>query len=131
MSKKRIEEYIPKAIKLIEEEKIAKEGKVPKEFNGYIASFGASMIQSGLLPAIAFYEDDNSKSQKERHKLMKVILRLISEGDECSRLLEYVIDNQDSKDSIKRRVKDGAIAVKLAIRTFKLIDSGDKNDEGE
>ena len=54
--KKRIEEYLPDAIKLVSEVGIADAaGVVKNEFNGYFSSFGAAIVQSGLKPALAFF----------------------------------------------------------------------------
>ena len=42
MSKKTIEKYIPEAMRVLKEE--FSDGKIPSAYNGYISSFGASII---------------------------------------------------------------------------------------
>lgn len=110
MSKREIEAYIPKAIEAIEDLKIAENGEVAKQFNGYIASFGASIRQAGLLATVLFYENGNA--EKEREKVVQAIESIIEQ--------RIVIDNQVDK-AIRTKVENAAIALKLAIRTYKLV----------
>ena len=44
MSRRNIEKYIPEAIKVLNEN--FENGIIPSSYNGYISSFGASIIQS-------------------------------------------------------------------------------------
>ena len=85
--KKNIEKLIPAAMEAVEK-KLAKNGKVPKVYNGYISSLGASLIQMGLLPTLAFYTHSKKKnkanSKEERPKLLHAIFQLI-EPDEQKR----------------------------------------------
>ncbi|CAA6807733.1 MAG: CRISPR-associated RAMP Cmr5 [uncultured Sulfurovum sp.] len=111
MSKQKIENYIPKAMKVISYLEIEKEGKVAKQFNGYIASFGASIRQAGLLPTILFYGNANSNAEKEREKVVKAIEEIIG----------YSIQDNVSKESTRLDVESAAIALKLSIRTFELV----------
>ena len=89
MSKKRIEEYIPKALEVVEEE--FKSKVIPKEYNGYISSFGAGLVQSGLKPTVAIYENknDKDKTQQDRTKLPKMILKIIEPNSSESSLLTF------------------------------------------
>jgi len=103
-----VEAYIPKALKAIKELKIADDkGEVAKQFNGYIASFGASMRQAGLLSTVLFYSNANSNAEKEREKVVKAIEQIISPH-------ELIQEN-------RAKVEHAAIALKLAIRTYKLV----------
>ncbi|MFY4804696.1 type III-B CRISPR module-associated protein Cmr5, partial [Aliarcobacter butzleri] len=73
MSKKRIEDYIPKVIELLNKE--FPDGKISKAYNGYISSFGASIIQSGLKPTLAVFENTNASTQEDKSYLSKLILK--------------------------------------------------------
>ncbi|EKN42335.1 hypothetical protein CFSAN001627_07407 [Clostridium botulinum CFSAN001627] len=101
-----------------------KEIKLPKEFKGYISSFGASLIQSGLLPTVAFFEDENANSQSDRSKIAEIIFDILNIGDsyEKNKLLDYLIKNKENEKEIKEDIKNIAIALKLAMRTFKFDD---------
>ena len=121
--KKRIEEYIEKAIKLIEEDLANKKiESLPSAFNGYISSFGAGLIQSDLKIAIALFENKKSSKKADSTYLMNLILRIIDENPKEDMLLKYIINSGENENMLKSKIKDAAIAVKLAIRTFDLKD---------
>lgn len=132
VNKKEVGEYIPKVIKLIEEEFKDSNKGLPKELTGYITSFGASIIQSGLIPAIAFYEREESNGSdeisKNRKKLMRIIGKLLYENfKQDNLLLEKLIDenNKVKKDDII----NASVAIKLVIRLYKKLDeTGDSNE---
>lgn len=121
--KKRIEEYLPDAIKIIRETGIANSSnEVDSKFNGYFSSLGAAMVLSGIKPALAFYS--NTKTAKERVKILKAIYRLVVENKNDvkeNELLHYYIDHENNP-MLKYKIIDAATALKLAIRTYKFKD---------
>lgn len=130
MSKKRIEEYIPKALEVLEKEKDFKDG-IPKEYNGYISAFGAGIVQSGLKPTVAIYENKNNqdKTKSEKDRLTKIILKIIAPNSNEESLLRYIINSNENEQLLKEKIKDASIAIKLAIRTFKLKDTKEDNKD--
>jgi len=122
--KKRIEKYLPTAMDIIEKVKIANEnGNVNSKFNGYFSSFGAAIVLSGVKSALAFYS--NKKTAKERVKILQAIYMLIIESEEVpeeTALLKYYIANENSDPLLKQKILDAATALKLAVRTYKLVD---------
>lgn len=123
---KRINKLISIALEAAEKH-LEKDGKIEKEYNGYISSFGAAVIQSGLKAAVAFNESESSGSAKDRKKLMKAILHILKKGQmndgDNDKLMNYVLENDNP--ATKSDIMDAAAALKLAIRTFKL----EKNEE--
>lgn len=128
--KKRIEKLVPVAIKEAGETLIKKDkngnnlGYIPKEFKGYISSFGASVIQSGLIPTLAFFSNDEG-SKENRSKILDAIFQILELKSESNNLLKYVVDKYDGdeefdKELLKEKIMDTATALKLAIRTYKL-----------
>lgn len=117
MSKKRIESYIPKAIELLNKE--FPDGCIASAYNGYISSFGASIIQSGLLPTLAVFENTNASTKEDKSYLAKLILKLLP-NTQGNSLLKYVLANKSKEELLKEEIIDIAIALKLSIRTFKL-----------
>jgi CRISPR-associated protein Cmr5 len=109
---KRIETYIPLALQAIDSLGISKNGSVPKEFNGYISSFGASVRQAGLLATILFYDNANANSQEDRSKVIRALEKITG---------EKLDKNTKNSPIFRAQVEDAAIALKLALRTFKLI----------
>ena len=111
--RKQIESYIPRALEAIKRFEIAtNNGEVPKQFNGYIASFGASVRQAGLLATTLFYQ--NTKNTEEDRS--KVI-------DAIEFIIEQPIVTQENRveKNTREKVEDAAVALKLAVRTFKLV----------
>jgi len=122
MSRKNIEKYIPEAIEVLSIK--FKNGKIPSSYNGYISSFGASIIQSGLKPTLALFENQNNQdnTKEDRSVLPKWILKVLDKNTQETSLLRYVINNNE--ELLKQKIIDVAIALKLSIRTFEL-DKGE------
>lgn len=127
--RKRIDRLIPQAISVISEVGIASGGMVASSFHGYISSFGASMVQSSPLAAAVFFEDSSS-SQEDRSKLPRAILKLVlweKQGSSSgSKLSDYIMSQMSSGQVPNSTVTDilaAAIALKIALRTFKQKDN--------
>lgn len=118
MSKKRVEDYIPIALRVLEDK--FKDGKIPSEYNGYISAFGAGIVQSGLKPTIAIYENKSASTKSEKDRLTRIILKIIDKETKEESLLRYVINSKKDIGFLKEKIKDASIAIKLAIRTFEL-----------
>ncbi len=127
--KQRVEKYIPAAIEAITTEKITKDnGKIDKQFKGYISSFGAAIIQTGLIPAVAFYSVQGD-ADAERQKLIEAIKKILTDNVEVipntQSLLRFLIERFESNDNMnlwKEKIMDAATALKLAVRTFEMDD---------
>ena len=112
--RKQIESYIPKALEAIKNLNIAnKNGEVPRQFNGYIASFGASVRQAGLLATTLFYANEQSSAEEDRKKVIDAIEYIIQEP--------IITQNTTVDRKTRQKVEDAAVALKLAVRTFKLV----------
>jgi len=144
MSKNRVEKYIPDALEVLdgafrnsvyEIYSDFPKDALPKEYNGYISAFGASLIQSGLKPTIAVYENQSSNTDKIKKLLTLAILEnqdysITESFDMNDSLLMYILNLNEDEEIIKSRIKDIAVAIKLAIRTFKLEKvKGSEDDE--
>lgn len=134
--KKRIEKYFPAAMAAIktvlqsENEAVV----IDREFQAYIASFGASVLQMGLLPTLAVYADKDSSSAKPRPLLLHVLaLTLMAdEGKFLSNeaknalkgrernLFQVAVEHEPLRRELTENVLDAAVAVKLCMRTFNL-----------
>ncbi len=121
--KKRIENYLPEAIKLIKEVKIAdNNNKVDNRFSGYFSAFGAAIVLSGMKPALAFYA--NSNKIDDRTKILHAVYKLVvPEGEQKDwkpkELLLYYTENENNK-MLKHKILDATVALKLAVRTYNL-----------
>lgn len=129
INKKKVGDYIPDAVKLIEK---SFGQTIPKELNGDITGFGAAIIQSGLIPALAFYEratTSNDKITIRRRKLMRIIGNIIGydlkskeekvdENKEDDILLEKIINEKHLINKNKEKIICASVAVKLSLRIF-------------
>lgn len=123
-----IERLIPLAIVVIKETGIANEQlKVNAEFKGYFASFGASIIQSGLLPAVIFFENEEGSARADRKKVPQAMLYLMEKQennelvfDEHKKLSSLILEQQFNA-ILLRKVTNAAVALKIALRTYHLI----------
>lgn len=126
MSKKNIEKNIPQAIIELQKEF---GDVIPSSYNGYISSFGASIIQSGLKPTLALFENKDAKTEEKKYKLSSIILKILAPSYKGDSLLKYTIENEKKEGEVylKNQILDIAVAVKLSIRTFKL-EKGKKDE---
>lgn len=72
---KRVEKYFPCILKKVKEEfetEINSSG-IPSEYKGYISTFGAMVIQNGLIPALAYFEKTDTNEKGNRKKIVSVI----------------------------------------------------------
>lgn len=131
----KINTLIPKAMEAIQEVGLAdNNGVVAKEFEGYIASFGSNINQSGLLPTLLFFKNDSGKSQNSSLWL-NAIYYVLTNGEKQNGLIAYVIEKTkkqeqqnytltdldiDKVDVIESEILAIVAALKMAVRTFKL-----------
>jgi CRISPR-associated protein Cmr5 len=124
MSKKRIEKLIPEVMKVLHQE--FPEGVIPSAYNGYISSFGASIMQSGLLPTLALFEKKDAPTKEDKSKLTSIIAKVLDVKGNIT-LLEWVLNSKEDQKYLKEQILDISVAIKLSIRTFKL-DKGNKDE---
>ena len=118
MNKKYIDKLIPKAIEQLNS--LVKNGSIDKVYQGYLASFGPTVIQSGLLQTVMFYTADENKNQ-----VIKIMYELIKDDLNATQnsMKDFLIENQNYKNhTIKNKILEANIACKLSIRTFDLKD---------
>jgi len=118
MNKKYIDKLIPKAIKSLNS--LVENGTIDKVYQGYLASFGPTVIQSGLLQTVMFYSADEKKN-----KVIKIMYKLIKDDLNASQdsMKDFLIEEENYKKiSTKNKILEANIACKLSIRTFKLKD---------
>jgi CRISPR-associated protein Cmr5 len=118
-----LDQDIPKAIDALKKYKVVEGGAYPKQFNGYISAFGASVMQAGLLPTVVFYSSD-SRAEENRSQLLCVLREMLApapNGDGWRAADLYAIVAASSGQDRRRledRILGKAIAVKLALRLF-------------
>lgn len=147
-----LNELIPKAIQAIEEKIAREDGTVIKEYKGYLNSMGPGIIQAGLVTMLAFCTDLTvRRTDTARFNVLRAIHHMLDRdeaGGADNHLLKYVITrcqggNQpyhsdqrvtstdldpEKVEEMENTIMTHVIALKLAIKTFHLIEKP-KEDE--
>lgn len=110
----------------------------PKEMKGDISSFGASIIQAGLLPSVLFFSEGDHKEKPKkdgdedtkvrRAKLMKVVFDVLelssdSQFAEARPLLDFVRRHLSDQRNALQNITEAVLAVKIAMRAFKFSEN--------
>lgn len=122
---KRLQSLIPTALKAIDDKIKDTNGKVASEMNGYISSFGASLINAGLLPTIIFFSQKGGSSGG-REKLIPAIEQILNTSDnppinlldEVKTIYSAQSIDQSKINRLTEKITDAALVLKLALRTF-------------
>lgn len=126
----RVDSFLPQAFKAIEKVKVddnkfvQRNGKIPKEYKGYISSLGANIVQAGVKAAITFYEAEESGSKSDRRLINAAIKYILTEhpNPEPDHFTDYKLTHILVGDIQQKALEilDAATALKLALRTYKL-----------
>lgn len=102
-------------------------GKISDSYNGQIAAFSVSVALSGLKPTMAIYCNNKSSAEVDRSKIIKLLEYMFKIEPESNvktkgaDLYNTVIEACGEEETkLKKAIVEYAIALKLAIRTFKL-----------
>lgn len=133
---KRTEQYLPFAFEAIKNVQWPDGGKTVKltegsnisaVYKGYISSFGANIIQTGIKTAVYFYEAKESGSSGNK-KLITACIHYIlqraegnSNPETAGNLSSRFANENVNLEQLAQKVMDAATALKLAIRTYNMI----------
>lgn len=118
----KIDKWIQSAELALETTGIVHDGLYPRAYKGYISSLSASIIQSGLIPALVFYEDKGADAENNRTLVVEAILTLLRQENIIPTgyqgcLSDYVMNCRDKKELL-RCINQALIGLKLAIRMY-------------
>lgn len=137
MNKKEVERFIPIAYHVLKNNKricTDNQCQIPKALQSNIASFGAAIAMGNLLSAVAFFSKQGQAAQP-RDELMNVIFNVLKEDEkenkdikQATTLFQYICEHIDQEIWIKEKVINAAIAVKLSMNLFDLIDEKEDSE---
>lgn len=113
-------------------------GIFPKAFKGYISSFAAMIVQSGLLPAIVTYESTDSQAEAMRYLIPKAIVQLLCTQEAIPQewhdklLSDYyttLLNDPSALTVFGRQVEQAIVSLKLALRMYKKGDTLIKKEQ--
>ncbi len=125
----RVDKFLPLAFKAIDKVKVdnnsfvQRDGKIPKEYKGYISSLGANIVQAGVKAAITFYEAEESGSKSDRRLINAAIKYILTNPNpEPENYSDCKLTNLLGGDIQQKALEilDAATALKLALRTYKM-----------
>jgi CRISPR/Cas system CMR-associated protein Cmr5 small subunit len=119
MYQRTIENLLPYAVDAIIQHKsrMEKNDQIERKYNGYLASFGPSVITAGLHQTVLFYSDKKkANDQGVINKIIFDVLKRMEWDERKTSLADYVVHATDPKK--KRKILDIVIACKIALRTF-------------
>jgi hypothetical protein len=120
MNKHNIEKRIPQAITVLREH--FGDDPIPKVYQGYISAFGVSLVQTDLLPTLAFFGSASQNGDGDRSLISSMIAKTLGIETNGS-LLDYAISHND-RASLKEEIKEASVALKLSMRLFVLEKGG-------
>jgi len=129
MEQTNIDKLIPLAYTAVQAH-LEKKGQVSRQYHGYIASFGASVIQSGMLAALLFNHNEEGREEQDRKAAMNAIYAVIKQlpdyhgyqGHEKDNLLNYYRARGKAVQRLDKQILDAATAIKLVLRVFTKTD---------
>lgn len=135
---RRVERCFPDILRITGEvfkDTIKKDG-IPSEYKGYISTFGAMVLQNGVLPALAFFEKNDNNANQSREKIADIMKEYLVQKDgmfskykneyKNKKLVELIVaeikkENEYDREKlriIENKLIDISIATKLALRTY-------------
>lgn len=100
-------------------------------YKGYISSFGASIVQSGLVAAAAFFEKKDSDADENRCAVVNAVIEVLKKQgkltENIASLSVYALQHKDNNGKLLKNIDKAVAALKLAIRQYEGIKS--KKDE--
>lgn len=126
-------EWIKAAEEALLESKIVQENEnkeqiYPHAFKGYISSLAASIVQSGLIPALSIYEKDNKGNNKladnNRACLVDALVLTLKERNKLKNKVypfsDYIARlSTEATYKLQQDINQALIALKLALRMYK------------
>lgn len=99
-------------------------GAISESFNGQIAAFSVSVALSGLKPTFAIYNSNTGNAEVDKTQIIKLLAAMYSKEKgqrvDKDQLYKKVISPNSDESQLRKDIIEYAIALKLAIRTFKL-----------
>jgi CRISPR-associated protein Cmr5 len=126
MGKKNIEQMVPVALEILERPNdVVVDKAIANKYRGYVASLGASIMQCGLIPTIAFNEANEDR--RKINGLLKQLLLQFRALIPCDgNLLHMVITQASTGNDQRQQLRrltilflDASVALKLAMRTYR------------
>ncbi len=126
ISKKRKDQLIKWADEVIRSSSIYHRGMIVSEsYNGQIAAFSVTVALSGLKPAMAVYYSGKGSSDVDKKEIIGLLAAMyVKDGHDAVNSEDFYslvikTSEQEKLAALQKVIIEYAIALKLAVRTFK------------
>ena len=127
--KKQVNVLIPKAKDALVSCAIVEDGKIKKAWRSQVSALGAAITMGSLQAAVAMYSKQGN-ADVNRPKLLRAIERTLSlETGTLVSQIDAARNNAHQLHSLKRKVVNSAVALKLAMNLFDLTEEQGDADE--
>ena len=101
--------------------------KIDSQYNGHVAAFGVSIVMSGVMPTLAYFNNSTNETQTVLRLFSKMV---VADGfpvpDEDFSTAENLYAtaarmSYDRLDNFRREILECSVALKQVIRTYKLV----------
>lgn len=100
--------------------------KIEGTLEGQIAAFGGNVVQSGLLPALLFYQQKRQEVYKALDEIHK--RQFGQRGIDLVELAKSKTGSQDDYNLVRSQVMQCAVGLKLAMRTYAFTPKGQNTE---
>ena len=131
MNKRKVEEYLPRALEGLANPKcnIRKKDKndkflnqIEKNFRGQISSFGAAVTMGSFKAAVAFFGQKGS-AEVDRSELLRLINYVVNnDWETADKIVTNILGLADSDvPGVQEQYLNASVAIKLAMNAFELV----------
>jgi hypothetical protein len=137
MNKSNMQRYVVAALDVLQKSPLNEAGHVDKAMIGKFASFGPTVYDMGLKPAVMLYSNEQSDKKADRRPVLNAICDVMQKCypesmREGESLLSYVKPMHGlNLYNAKEEILGICVALKLALRTFPTKPENIKATEGE
>ena len=128
VNRKKIDALLKSANEALLKKEIVKDGIVEDGYDSAIAAFGPSVVQSGLMPAMAFYCAKKSEEKRKTDKAIvidAIALTLSSKYGKYNHkeLFKFCLENYNNRsigEKLMTDIVNASVALKIMVRTYKI-----------
>ncbi|MBK8444216.1 MAG: hypothetical protein IPL35_12730 [Sphingobacteriales bacterium] len=128
----RINDFIPTAIKLLEEAAkpnnslygIYEGNEIKGIYESYLSQFGPMAIQLGMRSTFAVYYNNENKGDGNRKYILELIYKVVSSKTSYNHWIRDILCSEPNFAK-EEEILDASVALKRAIRTFSLTSKND------
>lgn len=98
---------------------------IKEVYENYTAAFGMTVNQTGFRTAIAMYTENKTQSEGSRKIVIQLLFDILKaenlvKENSLDETTSFILESEQSLDNYEELFKEASIALKRAIRTYKI-----------